>query len=212
VKEQLQNSTAATAPRRQAGFSLIEMLVVVSLILIVGAMVMIQSAPIMANAKMDSAMRQVIDQIRQAREYSITNRRYVQVSFPTAVIGGITRYEVVITQQNQFTTGAGTTNPVLSTTIIQSPAQYYTFGGLDTPDAYGNSAAIYFEGTSGGPLGGMLFQSDGELVDGATFQPINGTVFLGVPGTATSARAVTVLGSTGRVRGWKGNGVNWTQF
>jgi hypothetical protein len=37
-------------------------------------------------------------------------------------------------------------------------------------------------------------------------------VFLGVPGTATSARAVTVLGSTGRVRGWKGTGTAWVQF
>jgi len=188
------------------------MLVVMTLILIVGAMVMIQSGPIMATAKMDTALRQVIDQIRQAREFSITNRRYVKIAFPTAVVGANTVYTVTITQMNSLTAGAGTTNPVLSTTIIQAPAQYYTFGGLDTPDAYGNSAAIYFEGTSGGPLGGMLFQSDGELVDGATFQPINGTVFIGVPGTATSARAITVLGSTGRVRGWKGNGVNWTQF
>ncbi len=212
MKEQLKNSTAARAPQREAGFSLIEMLVVISLILIVGAMVMIQSGPIMASAKMDTAMRQVIDQIRQAREFSITNRRYVAIAFPTAVIGPNTVYTVTITQMNSLTSGAGTTNPVLSTTIIQAPAQYYTFGGLDTPDAYGNGAAIVFEGTSGGPVGGMLFQSDGELVDGATFQPINGTVFLGVPGTATSSRAVTVLGSTGRVRGWKGNGVNWTQF
>lgn len=210
--EQLKNSTAGRAPRREAGFSLIEMLVVMTLILIVGAMVMIQSGPIMATAKMDTALRQVIDQIRQAREFSITNRRYVKIAFPTAVVGANTVYTVTITQMNSLTAGAGTTNPVLSTTIIQAPAQYYTFGGLDTPDAYGNSAAIYFEGTSGGPLGGMLFQSDGELVDGATFQPINGTVFIGVPGTATSARAITVLGSTGRVRGWKGNGVNWTQF
>jgi prepilin-type N-terminal cleavage/methylation domain-containing protein len=212
VIEQLKNSTAGRAPRREAGFSLIEMLVVMTLILIVGAMVMIQSGPIMATAKMDTALRQVIDQIRQAREFSITNRRYVKIAFPTAVVGANTVYTVTITQMNSLTAGAGTTNPVLSTTIIQAPAQYYTFGGLDTPDAYGNSAAIYFEGTSGGPLGGMLFQSDGELVDGATFQPINGTVFIGVPGTATSARAITVLGSTGRVRGWKGNGVNWTQF
>jgi prepilin-type N-terminal cleavage/methylation domain-containing protein len=212
VKEQLKISTAKTASRRQAGFSLIEMLVVVTLICIVAAMVLVQMKPIMANADMDAAMRQVIDQIRQAREYSITNRRYVQISFPTAVIGGVTRYEVVVTQMNSLTSGAGTTNPVLTTTIIQAPAQYYSFGGLDTPDAFGNGAPIVFEGTSGGPVGGMLFQSDGELVDGSTYQPINGSVFLGVPGTATTARAVTVLGSTGRVRGWTGNGINWTQF
>ena len=72
--------------------------------------------------------------------------------------------------------------------------------------------AIVFNSVSGGPIGGMLFESDGELVDGSTFQPINGTVFLGVPGKNTSARAITVLGTTGRIRGWKGTGTLWTQF
>jgi hypothetical protein len=58
----------------------------------------------------------------------------------------------------------------------------------------------------------MLFQSDGELVDGATFQPINGTVFIGFPNQATASRAVTVLGATGRVRGWKLAKTQWVQF
>jgi hypothetical protein len=58
----------------------------------------------------------------------------------------------------------------------------------------------------------MYFQNDGELVDGSTFQPINGTVFLGVSTlNTTSARAITVLGSTGRVRAWKFNGSAWSQ-
>ena len=57
------------------------------------------------------------------------------------------------------------------------------------------------------------FQSDGEFLDGATFLPINGTVYLGVTGQTSTARAVTVLGTTGRVRGWKSNGSNvWYQF
>jgi type II secretory pathway pseudopilin PulG len=213
VKEQPKISRPVPmAARREAGFSLIEMVVVVALIMIIAAMVVVQMRPIMADADMDAAMRQVIDQIRQAREYSITNRRYVKIQFPTALVGAATRYEVVLTQMDSLTAGAGAANPVLSTVIIEAPAQYVTFGGVDTPDAYGNTSAIEFEGTSGGPVGGMLFQSDGELVDGSTYQPINGTVFLGVPGTATSARAVTVLGSTGRVRGWKGTGTAWVQF
>jgi hypothetical protein len=58
----------------------------------------------------------------------------------------------------------------------------------------------------------MLFQSDGELVDGATFQPINGTVFLGLTAQTATARAITVLGGTGRVRGWKISGNTWMQF
>jgi hypothetical protein len=58
----------------------------------------------------------------------------------------------------------------------------------------------------------MYFQNDGELVDGSTFQAINGTVFIGVSTLSnTSARAITVLGSTGRVRAWKFNGSAWSQ-
>jgi prepilin-type N-terminal cleavage/methylation domain-containing protein len=200
------------AKKAQRGFSLIELLVVIGLILVVSAMALIQMAPIMADSKMDSSVRQVMDQLRQGREYAVANRRFVKVTFPTAVVGGVARYQVVLTQMNTLTTGAGAINPVLSTLIIQSPAQFAQLGGPDTPDGYGNGAAIVFNSVSGGPIGGMLFESDGELVDGSTFQPINGTVFLGVPGKNTSARAITVLGTTGRIRGWKGTGTLWTQF
>jgi hypothetical protein len=84
----------------------------------------------------------------------------------------------------------------------------------DTPDGFGNGYAIEFEGLNGLPVAGMLFQSDGELVDGSTFLPISGTVFIGVTGSnnTTAARAVTVLGTTGRVRGWRSQGSTWVQF
>ena len=108
--------------------------------------------------------------------------------------------------------GAGA-DVVLSTVPIQAPAQFLVnAAAVDTPDNFGNASAIEFEGQNPGPVGGMLFQSDGELIDGLTFQPINGTVFLGVANQPLAARAITVLGSTGRVRGWKFNGVAWFQF
>jgi len=45
----------------------------------------------------------------------------------------------------------------------------------------------------------LVFMSTGGLVD-ANGNPISGTVFLGIPGKPATARAVTVLGSTGRIR------------
>jgi prepilin-type N-terminal cleavage/methylation domain-containing protein len=207
----LHSRTRATNGQR--GFTMIEMAVVVTLILIISAMALIAYLPTLQDARFDTATRQIVDQLRQAREYAITNRRYVQVTFPTVIVGGSNQYAVVLTQRNDLTAGAGAINPVLSTMYIQYPARYLVFAGTpDTPDAFGNAAAIEFEGVNGGPVGGMLFQSDGELVDGNTFQPINGTVFLGFPGKNTSARAITVLGGTGRARGWKGTGTIWSRF
>jgi hypothetical protein len=76
----------------------------------------------------------------------------------------------------------------------------------DTPDNFGNQSAIAF-GTS---TVSISFSSDGTLIDQAG-NPLNGTVFLAVVNVARSQRAVTVLGATGRVRGYKWNGFGWTR-
>jgi prepilin-type N-terminal cleavage/methylation domain-containing protein len=195
----------------ERGFSMIELCTVILIILIISAMAIFALQPALQDAKFDSAMRQVLDQLRQAREYSIANRRYVQITFPT--VGA--QYQIVITERNAppyGPAGAGA-DVVLSTVPIQAPAQFLVnTAAVDTPDGFGNGSAIEFEGQNPGPVGGMLFQSDGELIDGLTFQPINGTVFLGVANKPLAARAITVLGSTGRVRAWKFNGGGWFQF
>jgi hypothetical protein len=58
----------------------------------------------------------------------------------------------------------------------------------------------------------MLFQSDGELIDSVTNLPIDGTISIALAGNASSARAVTVMGATGRVHGWRSTGASWIQF
>jgi type II secretory pathway pseudopilin PulG len=193
---------------------MIEVSVVIMLILIISAMAIFALQPSLQDAKYDNAMREVIDQLRQAREYAIANRRYVQVTFPTVVIAGQpTQYQVVTTVRNAPPLGPAGVDAVLSTVPIQNPAQYFLFpGALDTPDGFGNASPIEFEGLNPGPILGMMYQSDGELIDGGTFQPINGTVFIGFPNQPTASRAVTVLGATGRVRGWKYTGAAWFQF
>ncbi len=195
--------------RRESGFSLIELCVVIGIAMIVAVMAIVGIQPALQNAKYDAAMRELVTQLRQAREYAIANRRYVAITFPTVGL----RPQVVMTQMNTLTPGAGGVNPVISTVTIEGPGTYLVYPTMpDTPDAYGKTAPICFEGLAGGPVGGMYFQSDGELVDGTTFLPINGTVFMATAGQPTTARAVTVLGTTGRIRGWKSSGQSWAQF
>ena len=206
-------STQRSANRAR-GFSMIEVSVVIMLILIISAMAIFALQPSLQDAKYDNAMREVIDQLRQGREYAIANRRYVQVTFPTVVIAGQpTQYQVVLTVRNAPPLGPAGVDAVLSTVPIQVPAQYFLFPGApDTPDGFGNASPVEFEGLNPGPILGMMFQSDGELIDGGTFQPINGTVFIGFPNQETASRAVTVLGATGRIRGWKLARTQWVQF
>ena len=193
------------------GFSLVELLIAVAVIVIMSGMAYFQLQTPLMGARSDAAMREVMDQLRQAREYSIVNRRYVQVTFPPSSIG---QPQVQITQKNSLTkTENAGSDVVLSTVPLQTPLIFTLVTGMaDTPDGFGNAYAIEFEGLNGLPTAGMMFQSDGELVDAATYLPISGTVFLGVAGKTASARAITVLGTTGRVRGWRSTGTAWVQF
>ena len=197
----------------ERGFTLVELLVVVVIILIIAAEAVVQIPATLQNSQADNAMREVVEQMRQGREYAIANRRYVQITFPVIVVGARTDYHVVLTQMNTLTIGAGAVNKVLSDVTIQPAMQYFVVPGYpDTPDAFGNANPIVFGGVANGPVGGMLFQSDGELVNGTTYLPINGSIFLGVPLQTNTARAVTVLGTSGRVRGWKPTGPGWVQL
>jgi type II secretory pathway pseudopilin PulG len=191
------------------GFSTLELIVALAMTTILTVVAILQLQPALRNFRSDSAMRMVVDQIRQAREYAITNRRYVAISFP--LVAG--QAEITITQMNTLTPGGGAVNTVISSVPLPQPVTYSLIGSLpDTPEGFGNGAPIDFEGVAGGPPGGMLFQSDGELVDGGTLLPINGSVFIAQPNQPTSARAITVLGTTGRVRAWKSTGNTWVQF
>lgn len=198
----------------QRGFSMIELLVVTVIIGIVVATAIMEFLPNNQTAQADAAMREIVEQLRQAREYAITYRRYIQITFPTPIIGGIKEYQMVTTQRNDLTGGAGLADPVLNTLVIQRPMTYVIMPGPgDTPDALGNGGPIVFEGIVNGPVGGMMFDSTGALVDGASFLPMNGgTIFMGVAGQPLTTRAVSVLGATGRVRGWKSSGQAWLQF
>jgi len=178
----------------QAGYSLIELMATLAIMGIVSAIAFVNIGATLPGLKSDGAMRLVMTQLNTARETAITQRRNFQVSF-------INGNRIQIIRQNF---PAGTT--LLSTVYLEGGLTYRVDPSiaLDTPEGFGKSLGVDF-----GTAISILFSPDGTLINQSGV-PVNGTVFLSSPNTPQrSARAVTVLGATGRVRGYRWSGHSW---
>ncbi len=215
MKANVQNSSREAGSKSgNRGFSLIEVLVVVAIAMTIAGMIVVHLTPTLQAMRANSAASQVVDVFRQAREYAITYRRYVQITFPNYGGAGANN-QIRITVRNTMTPtygGAAQADAVLTTMVISGNISFQTETGVpDTPDGYGKNSAVNFNSVDGGPPAGMYFQADGTFVD-LTGNPLNGTIFLGQTSMVSTARAVTILGSTGRVRAYNVNGAGTGWF
>jgi len=186
--------------RWQRGFSLIELLVAVGIISVILAMALLNYSSILPNYRANSAMDQLLYQLRSARERAIAHRREVQVQF-------VGTNQLTITEL--WLVG---TAPPATTVSFEGGAQYMVFPSipdLPAPFNFGNTAPIYFGGLSGGPPI-MKFTTSGALIDGGN-STVNGTVFMGIPSRPGTARAISILGATGRVREYHWDGSQWQE-
>lgn len=189
---------------RQAGFSLLEVTMVMAITLVVLGMSVIKLQPLWQQVQANSALQQVKETLREGRELAISQRRTIVVKFSG---GNTLKFYQVTEPANTVSTTPFLTLP------LPGQAQFLTYTGeIDTPDGFGipASGGIEFGGSAGTPTSGVEFQSDGTFTDG-NGNPINGTVFLGLPGVPTSARAVTILGNTGRIKPYHYTGSVWNQ-
>jgi Tfp pilus assembly protein FimT len=176
-----------------AGYSAVEMMMTLALISLLGGMAVVQISQSVAPMKADGGMRVVLSQLNTARQLAISQRKYMRVTFVGNNQIGILREDA-----------PAATTTVISTVLFEGGVQMVLVTGVpDTPDLFGKATAVDF-----GTATEVKFGPDGTLVNqsGAT---LNGTVFVASPGVVRSARAVTVLGSTGRVRGYKWDGLAW---
>ena len=196
--------------KAQQGFSLLEMITVVLIIMVLSAMAIMSTRSSTYASKGNEAMFQVITQMRTARQLVLTMRRNVLVTITAP-------NEIQLAVQTLPGEAAATPiAPIYLNDGVAGGCTFYLFSGLpDTPMGFGNSSALTFAPASGGTAGlAIMFSTSGSLV-GTTASsgyntlgnsnPINASIFVGIAGQPNTARAVTVLGSTGRVRSY-----SWT--
>ena len=191
----------------QAGFSLTELLVTVAILMTGGAIAVMNIAGAVRSSHVETAYQNTLDQLRFARQVAIDKRTVCRVDF--AAPGTIT-----VTQA--FADG----NPVLTETItLPADVQYTIVAGMPsppspTPDNIGSGrVAIDFDQVKAGGGTTIFFQPDGSALD-AFGLANDGVIYVARPGNLSGARAITLLGTTGRIRGWRlgpkaGGGVVW---
>lgn len=193
--------------RGQQGFSLLELMTVLVVTFIVTGMAIYSFSGSFQTFNVNSSMASVASELRAARQTAISKRRNVQVFIDqTFVVDN--RQHVSYQIQPQ---GGEKAFPIDQSGELTRNTKFLIFGAIpDTPMKFGKSSAVYIGGVSGGPPAGMFFNSSGAFVDTSN-SPIDGTLFIGQANQPSTARAVTILGSTGRVRTYTWDGTQWRE-
>lgn len=183
---------------KAAGFSLIEVLVVLGVASVVMATAVLMMPGAIRDARADGGMTVVVSELRRAKDLAVTQRRDMEVRFILPNEIQVWRQEVPISQ--------GLTR--ISTVRLENNNEFLLMPGLpDTPDGFGNGSAIEFDSAPA-----LFFRSEGMFTDAnANLDPLNGTVFLGVRNQPQTARAVTVFGPTALIRGFRWTGAQWVE-
>lgn len=193
-----------TAPRRrllrdERGFSLAEILTIVAIIAVIFGISIIAFQAAATTLQGDANLRIVEGQFKLARDTAVAQRRAVQVVLTTTEGERGDYATIQVIRQDR---PAGTT--LLSSAILESNAQFVDFPTVpDTPESFG-AASVY---APGGDTP-YMFTADGMFTDEAG-SPVNATVFIGIPGNVITARALTVFGTTARIRTYRWNGSEW---
>jgi len=204
---------------KQAGFSLLEMVIAVAIVLVATAAAIVNIVPSMKTSRSNSGMELVLGELRRAHERAIDERRIYRVTFvaPQTMLLEVGQVAVV---------GSTITGTAPAFVQAQPPltlpvgTQFVVVPGIPTsvtatPDGFGTGVnAIDFDQAIGGGGTQIYFQPDGRALDAAN-RLNDGVVYLAEPNNLFSSRAVTLYGSTGRVKSWilapaKG-GTGWTQ-
>ena len=192
------------ADRNEAGFTLLEVMVVVALIGTIAAMAIMVSPSFTKKAKADAGISQAMDTLRLARETAISQRRNVRVVFV-----GLTAIRSV--REDIGAGGVITGTTTVRTVELENNTQFRVVSGLpNTPDGFSLTNATLNGAVAFGSSPTRMFTSEGSFVN-QQGDFLNGTLFLANPSDPNSARAITIFGPTALIRAWRWNGKEWVE-
>jgi len=190
----------------EQGFSALEMVVVISVILIVSATAVFNILPSLKKSRADAAQELVLGEMRRAHERAIDERRIYRF---TLVAPQTIQLDVgtPANLQARITGSAAAFAQAQPPLVLPQSIQFLAVPGIPVaagavPDGFGTGAtAIDFDVDNGGGQTQIYFQPDGRALD-AQNRLNNGVVYIADPNQLLSSRAVSLYGSTGRVKAW----------
>jgi type II secretory pathway pseudopilin PulG len=198
-------------PRKERGFSMLEAIAVVAILLIALSFNFVMLQPALKAARATSAYNQCFMLLRRYRQQAIDERKRYIVTFTAPDTVQVSRWD--------FALPVSPAPVVITTQQLPTDINFQLVAGVptaNTPDNFGNgSQAIDFgQGIGLGGLNYVVFMPDGSSQD--TNGNLNsGVLYVALTGDLYSSRAVSVFGATGRVRGWQlvnqGGIATWVQ-
>jgi Tfp pilus assembly protein FimT len=205
-----QLAIARTPRRADLGFSMIEMIVVVAIIMIMLGMAFISLQPVLKDAHATNAYDSVLMQVRNARAKAVENRQQYIVCLGNTTPTGATTPLGAPTAQTvsvyQWPAGAAQSAAIQITKVdLPTDIQFQALAGLPAaaPDGFGAGAvAIDFDrGVTAPVKNQIMFLPDGSARD--TAGNLNSGILYIAGSDIASTRAITVWGASGRIRGWR---------
>jgi prepilin-type N-terminal cleavage/methylation domain-containing protein len=188
------------ASSKMRGFSLLEVMIVLAIMMIVSTITFISLQPSLKDARVNNAYNLTLMTLRQARQTAVDSRKTYIVTFAAP------RTIQILRQDG----GSPAPAPVLiNTYVLSNDVSFDNEPGIPTtatttPDGFGVGAyAIDFDiNVGGGAYTSVYFRPDGGAYD-ANGNINNGVIYVARSGELYSARAITLYGLTGRLRGWR---------
>jgi len=172
------------------GFSLMEVLLVAGLVMLVGGFSMIFIGPALEARNVEMAVRTVSTQMSRARQLSVDARRKTKVTFTTP---GTITVEAL----------EGGTWTQVSTVDLPGDMELGIDGSVPGVPAPGGSTYANNQVANFSDYSEVYFMPDGSAVTSAGAHT-NGVVYMAQPSKLeTTTRAVTLFGSTGRIKRWE---------